>query len=504
MLYAPYCRKSTDTEDRQVLSLDAQEREILDIAQRLNLNTTNTYMESMSAKAPGRPVFRVLVDQIKRGKIDGILCWKPDRLARNLIDGGEIIDLLQRGVIKEIVTHSATYRPNDNVLPLLIEFGMANQYIRDLSVNVKRGNKEKLIQGGWPHHACFGYLNNKADKTLIVDEKLAPYVVRIYDLYVDQKCTLKQIVDVLYEEGLRTKTGNKVVKSQVHRILTNRLYTGFTEDGEGVVRKGNHQALITVAKFNQAQDLLSGKSHPRPNKRFYSAQGFLKCASCGCALTVDTQKGYQYYYCTNGKGNCDQHRKYMRSEYIDGLLSNLFKELSIDEELIELCAEAYEAKKGSNLGYARSSIENLNKELGLLLERELALTDGLTSGIIRDEIYKIKTRGLENKRLEISEQIKNLQSGTASEVTLEQVKNVFLDCNKASKQYLVVNDEEKRNMLKKLLSNATIKDKEILSYQFLNPYSLIAKSSKKHDLESMLGYKDSNLDTQDQNLMSYH
>lgn len=292
MKYVIYSRKSSEGEDRQMLSLDAQERELLEIAKKYNLEIVATYRESMSAKAIGRPVFNSMVEFIKSGKADAVLCWKLDRLARNFIDGGLVIDMLQKSVIKQIRTYEAVHHPNDPVYTLAFLFGEANQYSRNLSTNVKRGNREKLIQGGWPHRAGFGYLNDKAGKTLIVNHKQAPYVVRAFELYVKERQTLKQVTDTLHKEGLRTGTGNKLGKSQVHRILNNRLYTGYTVDGLGVIRKGNHEALVSIALFNEAQELLHGKAHTRPKRHLYSAQGFLKCHVCNCNINSRYPKGY--------------------------------------------------------------------------------------------------------------------------------------------------------------------------------------------------------------------
>src|SRR3989338_5906698 len=92
MRYVIYCRKSTESEDRQVLSIEAQERELFEIAQKNGLEVVNVFKESKSAKDVGRPVFAELLTYIRKGNADAILTWKIDRLARNLIDGGAIID----------------------------------------------------------------------------------------------------------------------------------------------------------------------------------------------------------------------------------------------------------------------------------------------------------------------------------------------------------------------------------------------------------------------------
>ena len=267
MKYLLYCRKSTDTEDKQVLSLESQENELLRIAEAQHLEVAEILKESMSAKAPGRPVFNKMMKAITTGKADAILCWKIDRLTRNPVDGGQIQWLLQNDKIKCIRTFEKNFFPNDNVLLMSIEQAMASQYIRDLSVNVKRGNRAKLERGEWPNHAPFGYLNDKATKTIKIDRKRAPYVVRAFELYATGGYTIQQITDVLYKEGLRTASGNKVMKNQVHRFFLNKFYCGFMQR-DGKLYKGNHKGLVPLSLFNQAEDVLHGRNHPRPEKAF--------------------------------------------------------------------------------------------------------------------------------------------------------------------------------------------------------------------------------------------
>ena len=156
MQYFLYARKSTDVEDKQVLSIEAQLAELRAVAKRDGLEIAEEFVEKRSAKMPGRPVFEDMLKRIERGDAQGIVCWKIDRLSRNPVDSGRISWLLQQSVIQKIVAHDKTYLPHDNVLLMSVEFGMANQYIRDLSVNVTRGLRQKARQGVYPSIAPLG------------------------------------------------------------------------------------------------------------------------------------------------------------------------------------------------------------------------------------------------------------------------------------------------------------------------------------------------------------
>ena len=140
MKYVIYARKSSEEKTKQIQSVESQLMEMKRIAERENLQIVRIFREEMSAKKPGRPVFGEMIKFIEDKKADAILCWKLDRLARNPADEGMVKWLLQQGVIKKIKTNDRDYNPDDNVLLSSVEFGMANQYILDLSKNVKRGN----------------------------------------------------------------------------------------------------------------------------------------------------------------------------------------------------------------------------------------------------------------------------------------------------------------------------------------------------------------------------
>lgn len=160
MGYALYVRKSEEAEDRQVASIDSQVFEMAERAKTQGITITRVYSEEMSAKAPGRPIFNQMMEAVYKGEVNGIACWRLNRLARNPIDGGNVIWVLQTGKIGHIMTSDRDYHSEDNVLAMYSEFAMANQFVIDLRKDTLRGIKDKLRMGWLPGLAPVGYLND--------------------------------------------------------------------------------------------------------------------------------------------------------------------------------------------------------------------------------------------------------------------------------------------------------------------------------------------------------
>src|SRR3989344_8385330 len=102
MKYILYARKSTEEDDRQVLSMEAQLVELQEYAAKEKLEIVASFYEAKTAKEPGRTRFAEMLSFIECGKADGIISWHPDRLARNSVDGGKIIHFVDRGLIRSL------------------------------------------------------------------------------------------------------------------------------------------------------------------------------------------------------------------------------------------------------------------------------------------------------------------------------------------------------------------------------------------------------------------
>src|SRR5438477_9937903 len=168
-----YVRKSTDEQNRQVMSLDSQVVELRTFANREKVFIQEIVEESRTAKHPGRPLFNQILDRIEKGEANGLLCWDVDRLYRNPIDEGRVRWLLQKGIIASIRTPSRQFFPEDAGLLMGVEGGRATDYIIRLAKNVRRGQREKLRRGEWPGAKPVGYIYDHRLRNIVPDPKKA-------------------------------------------------------------------------------------------------------------------------------------------------------------------------------------------------------------------------------------------------------------------------------------------------------------------------------------------
>ena len=298
--YFIYCRKSSEAEDRQVLSIESQTRELKELAAKLNLPVVEVLMESKSAKDPGRPVFNAMMQRLYRGEAAGIICWKLDRLARNPVDGGSIIWAIKQHGIR-VMTPAQTYaREDDNIILMYIEFGMAQKYVDDLSKNVRRGLKTKTENGWYPGIAPLGYLNNTekltGQNTLIKDPDRFPLLRRMWDLMLTGLYTPPRILDIAnkdwsFRTRLTKKLGGKpLCRSAIYQMFTKPFYYGWFEypKGSGLQYRGKHEPMITEAEYDRVQVLLGRKGNPRPQiHKQFSFTGIIRCGECARMVTAE-------------------------------------------------------------------------------------------------------------------------------------------------------------------------------------------------------------------------
>ena len=306
--YFLYVRKSTDVEDKQVLSVEAQLVELRKFARDNSLTIVDTIVEKKSAKIPGRPKFNTMLEQIQEGKADGIIAWHPDRLARNSVDGGQIIYLLDQLLLTALKFPSFWFEnTSQGKFMLSMAFSQSKYYVDNLSENTKRGLRHKVRLGHYPSIAPIGYINDIRHKTIIVDRRRSLIIITAFERYAEGDQRLQDIANYLKENGITTKGGKALHRDQITRILSNPFYYGHFRYG-GEVHDGKHKAIIDKQLFDRVQAILKRRSKPQKSTNVPQILcGLLQCGACKMSITAEKkikhQKNgnvheYVYYHCT--------------------------------------------------------------------------------------------------------------------------------------------------------------------------------------------------------------
>ncbi len=466
--YFLYCRKSTDTEDMQVLSIAAQLSELRSCAKRECLNIKETFIEKQSAKIPGRPIFTDMISRIEKGEAQGIICWKLDRLARNPIDGGQISWFLQRGIIKHIQAHDKSYLPTDNVLMMSVEFGMANQYILDLSQNTSRGLREKARQGIYPGQSPLGYMNDKRTKTIVLDRKQAKIIKQAFGLYAQNESRLEDISLFLAKNGIKTdpsrrwqsEGGNPLKKDQISRLLSNPFYYGYFYYG-GELHEGKHQPIITKKLFDKVQAVLEERSKPQRTKiEPKTLCGLFQCGECGMMVTCESQKGHTYYRCSKKSKTVKCCQPYIREEALNRQLSEEMQKFSLPEDWAK---ELNKMADNDELNLAQSSaglIQETRTELAeLKIKLKRVIDTYIDQDIERPEYLERRAVFMSRKKT-LEEKISDIEQGQNN--WLEPLREWLKDAQNVGKISLNENLIAKKSFAKKIFgSNLYLSAKKI-------------------------------------------
>jgi site-specific DNA recombinase len=492
-----YARKSTESEDRQVLSIDSQIKELQAIAARFGYSEVQVYKESMSAKAPGRPIFNRLMELVEQGKIAGILCWKLDRLARNPVDGGRIIWCIKNNGLS-IITPGQTYsRDEDNTILMYVEFGMAQKYIDDLGKNVKRGNRAKLDSGWLPGSAPLGYLNKLDDHTIIPDPERFETMRKMWDMALSGRYSIEQIRKTANEEwGFRTKRmkrigGEPLSKSVMYKLFRNTFYFGVIDRKVDGVQKryaGAHKPMITEQEFWRVQKHF-GSPVPKSHGKEFPFTGMMRCGECGAAITAEEKlkpsgKTYTYYRCTkNRKGmHCDQ--KPITASQLDEQFLPILESINIPKPFADWAIRwlrVLNQDETKDRATAHASLQKAYNDVQAKLDKlmDLRLTD-----ILNDEEYKRQKERLMEEQRSLKERLGD--SEQRADNWRERVENVIEFATHANGWFTTGNFQSKRAVVFALGSNFTLKD-GIVAFDMQKVWGVFSNAAPKirNDIHSL-------------------
>jgi len=393
--YCLYARKSSESDERQAMSIDSQIKEMGALATRDGLTVKGILQESHSAKDSGqRPMFMKLLSDIREKRFNGILTWAPDRLSRNAGDLGNLVDLMDQGKLLQIKTFSQMFsnNPNEKFL-LMILCSQAKLENDQKGLNVKRGIRAKCEMGWRPGMPPLGYWNRAMAgiKDIVVDPDRGHLVTEMFEKVAkngDSGRTIKRWLD---EVGFTTRSGKKATLSQVYLMLKNPFYYGEFEYpiGNGKWYKGQHKPLVTKELFDEVHKQLKVAPKSKWGAKKFDFKGFFRCAFCQASVIGEEKyrmrksgipRHHIYYHCTR-KIDYDCPEPYVSEEdlikaiikYIDSAKPMQIHALNFSERL-KRSMEGY--KDIRNQVLLQQSIDPDDKTMTFLEYAKHALNNG--------------------------------------------------------------------------------------------------------------------------------
>ena len=508
--YGRYCRKSEEDKNKQVNSIEDQERDLNATESKESLDVVIKFPgESQSAFSPGRPIFAEVVRNIEAGKINALLVWHANRIARNPIDAGTIIYLMDTGKLKEIKTPSKVYNNNANDKFMLnLDFSMSKKDSDDKSEVVKRALEGRAFRGLPSGVSKVGFLNDtseeKGNRKWIVDEIRFPLVQQLLEKMITGKYSPAQIYRYSKDELKlttvnRKKVGGKpVAYSYIYSLLRDPIFAGFFYyKGQRCELDKRLPRAISEDDYWKIQAMLGKKGRPQPSKHESLYSHFLCCGECNGRMSADFKFqlicpfckckfackntdtcpkckteiekmvnpiycSYIYYYCVNNK----KHRTIclntsIEQKQIEKTIYNKFiNEICISKDLSDWCLKHLAIIKDEEIKDESSVIKSIEDQEAKIKEK---LNNLLSYRIRRENVTPEQEEIFDAQENKLQQELSDLRQRKNTKVDWfsEAVKefNLMAKLEKILESGTFI---DKKDALYELRSNLTIKDKNLI------------------------------------------
>lgn len=480
-----YARKSTESDDRQVKSIDSQIDELRVIAMRRGIRVAEVLSESRSAKAPGRPVFGELLRRVNKGEIVGVLCWKMDRLARNHLDTGLILQALAEGKLHEVITSDRTYtRDGNDRFMGSFELGMATKYIDDLRANVRRGNRARFQRGWVNHNPPLGYLLDPTSKAIVKDPARFDLVRRMWELLLTAAYRPDRILDTAnHEWGFRTRKfkrigGNLLSRSVLYSIFANPFYMGLIRLRSGETYVGAHPSMVMKEEFDRAQAILGRPGRSRPQRHEFAYTGLFMCGNCGAMITAEEHvkpsgRRYVYYRCTRRKTGIACREAALPERVLEEQVVTTLKTIEMPEKILDwICRRAATTfkddidRKRAALASLEAALASLNREKETLLA--LRLKD-----LVDDATFASERTRIEEGRQRLQAQLAS--PGRSQEEIARLTVESFTFASSAADRFVSGTGVQKRMILEATGLNFRLQSRKA-RYELKKPFRIISEA----------------------------
>lgn len=438
------------------------------------------YTESSSATQGDRDKFLELLSFVKKSKKPvSLVVEKTDRLHRTWEDYSIIQKLIQTGKLEVHFSRDSRVvnqdSPPESILHTMFDMVFAAYYPINLSREIKKGLRQRLLKGEWPHKPPPGYKH--VDGLVVPDPETRDYIAYAFELYATGVFSLEGLRKALYDEGYFYKPHlPKLQKAQLGKVLTNPFYIGRME-WKGETYDGKHEHLVSVETWIRAQE--AGRKGNKPvqyNKRVFRYGQLLKCGACGSQVVAEIKKGgkYVYYRCGNNakRQGCEQGyiNETLLDEQFNGLIQSIRMPTEFEQEIRREILEAARLNENTLADETNKIAREINRKRS---QKKQAYQDRL-DGLIDAETYReiadendIQILGLEERLSKIKRVDNDFYSLADAWFELPKI---------LAGKWSTASDEKRKKMLFFLGSNYTLLDKE-LSWTLKEPFASMVNSA---------------------------
>lgn len=480
-----YARFSSHSQTEQ--SIEGQLRECYDFARRNDYLVIAEYIDrALTGTTDKRPEFLRMIEDSKKKNFDYVLVYQLDRFARNRYDSANYKAKLKKNGVRVL---SAKENITEDASGILVEGmleSMAEYYSAELSQKVRRGVKESLLKGHFVGgYGLFGY--DIVDKKWTINTYEADIVRDMFTRYKNGE-KVKEIIDRLNAQGIKTKAGSPFNMNSFARIIRNEKYIGVY-NSHGVIYENVIPPIVDEKLFFDCNAIMDEHKHkPRATKsgKPYILSGKLFCGYCGNLMTAETgtsQTGklHHYYKCFGRKKNKYRcKKKSYRQQELEDLVFKTTIDYVLQPQVIQSVAEQVVTKFNSEITKT-ATLENLENELKAKEKAIYALLAAIEQGIV--------TKSTKERLISLEAQKEELESKISLEKT-RQIKPLEVDKVKAFLTYFArkkyENGQEKNEFFNSFINRVILYDDKILI--FYNTDDNHPTVIKRKDTEELISH----------------
>lgn len=463
--------------DKKQDSNEAQILRVSDYVKNKNLTIWKTYEIEESSTKGDREKFQKVVEEITQSKEPiALVVDTVDRLQRSFKESVQLDDLRKEGKLEiHFYRESLVINQNSNSSDLLrwdMAVMFARSYVLQLSDNVKRKQEQMLRSGIYPSRPPFGYkrVPISKDKTeIVIDEYNSKIVQKAYEWYATSGFSME-----LLREKLKKEYGIEWSKGFTYKVLKDHFYYGLMTWNRGKqnekVYPHKYPHIIDKSLFDQVQKIKAG-FHKKPFKyagKPYIYRGLLRCGHCGLSITPEKHKGHVYYHCTQYKGK--HGAKWLTEENITEQIGKVFKNLQIPNHVLKQILTSLQSSHEGKVDFREAQFKQFTTEREKYSKRIEKIYIDRLDGRITDNEYDKYYQSFRDKLSEIDTQLAMLQE--AEDNYYISAKYLLELANRASELFESSEVEERRQLIKLVLSNLRVED-DLVRYDAIKPFDTI-------------------------------